>query len=220
MDLLWRRLAAGLIDVVLGLAAAGLIAGAVYAASGGVIRMGVPAPVNSCATTKTLSVDIILAAVAAAPGHRPTDARMCVDRFLGLETNRHLVVAMAGADARVVFVPLSPAGAVIQPVKLGWLAPLAFILLMALGEGLAGTTPGKFALGLTVDGGLWRALGRNLLVHAWLLAWLVSPLVLGGATSTGLTPMLVLATAVLLALAFGPSAPLYDRWTGVRVRRA
>lgn len=221
MDLLWRRLAAGLIDIVLALVAAGLIAGAAYAASGGVVRMGVPAPVNSCTTTKTLSVDIILAAVGAAPGHTPTDARICVDRFLGLETNRHLVVAMAGAaDARVVFVPLSRSGAVVQPVKLGWLPPLAFILLMALSEGLAGTTPGKFALGLKVDGGLPRALARNLIVHAWLLAWLLTPLALKAPSPFGLAPMLAFAFAVLLALAVRPADPLYDRWTGVRVRRA
>ena len=220
MDLLWRRLVAGLIDIVLAIVAAGLIAGGVYAATGGVVRMGVPAPVNACATVETLSAEVAAAATAAAPGHAPTDAVACVDRFMGLETNRHLVVAMTGTDARVVFVPLSPSGAVVKPVKLGWAAPAAFILLMAMAEGLLGATPGKFALGLKVEGGPARALARNLIVHAWLLAWLAAPLVLKAPGLLSLSPMLVLAAGILVLLALGRPDPLYDRWIGVRVRRA
>lgn len=220
MDLVWRRLAAGLIDIVLAIVAAGLIAGAVYGATDGVVRMGVPAPVNVCTTVRALSAEVVAAATAAAPGHSPTDAVACVDQFMGLETNRHLVVAMAGADSRVVFVPLSPAGDVVAPIKLGWAAPAAFILLMALAEGSMGATLGKFALGVKVDGGLMRALGRNLIVHAWLLAWLAAPLVLKAPGLVGLTPMLALAAATLVMLLLGRPDPLYDRWTGVRVRRA
>lgn len=220
MDLLWRRLAAGLIDIVLAIVAAGLIAGAVYGATGGVIRMGVPAPVNVCTTVRTLSAEVVAAATAAAPGHAPTDAVACVDRFMGLETNRRLVVAMTGADARIVFVPLSPAGTVVEPVNLGWAAPAAFILLMALAEGLAGATPGKFALGLKVEGGVARALGRNLIVHAWLLVWVATPLVVKAPGLPALLPTLALAAVALVLLALGRPDPLYDRWTGVRVRRA
>jgi hypothetical protein len=224
MDLLWRRLAAGLIDIVLAVVAAGLISGVVYGATGGVVRMGVPAPVNACTTVKSLSAEVVQAAAAAAPGHAPTDAVACVDSFMGLETGRHLVVAMAGADARVVFVPLSPTGAVVHPIKLGWLAPVAFILLMALSEGLLGATPGKFAVGLKVEGAsVARALARNLMVHSWLLAWLATPVVAGLMTPppfVGLLPTFAFGAVALLLLVAGGPDPLYDRWTGVRVRRA
>jgi hypothetical protein len=220
---LWRRLAGGLIDIVLATIAAGLISGAVYAASGSVVRMGVPAPVNSCTTAKSLSAEVVQAAAAAAPGHTPTDALGCVDRFLGLETSRHMLVAMAGADARVVFVPLSPAGEVVKPVKLGWLAPVAFILLMGLSEGWLGGTPGKFVLGLKLEGAnVPRAIARNLMVHAWLLAWLATPVVsalMKPPPFVGLLPTYAFGAAALLLLIAGRPDPLYDRWTGVRIRR-
>jgi len=128
---------------------------------------------------------------------------------------------MTGTDARVVFVPLSPSGDRVQPVPLGWLAPAAFIVLIALAESLLGATPGKFALDLKVEGkagarpGLPGSLARNLLLHAWLPVWFAMPRTLEGAA-----PALGLAALSLIVLVVGRPDPLYDRWTGVRVRRA
>lgn len=242
----WRRLGAAAIDGVFVLIAASLLSVALYTASGGKVRAFVFQPVVQCGPGETVPSSVAKAAGAALPEFRAAEAMSCRRLFLGLESSRYMVVRMAprheDARDRGVFVmqPVNRAGEAVQPMSLGWVYPLLFVLSMAAGEGLLGGTPGKAGLGLRVVAaaggrlGLGRALWRNLAIYGWLAAGALLVLVLPhlGRAAPGLgafarqlwiAELAVVGALALWSLAMllmGRPDPAYDRWTRAKVVRA
>ncbi len=243
-----RRLAAGIIDVLLFAVVGSLAAVALYTASGGKVRATTLLPITRCETLSAIPLDALKAAQARAPlpGVMPVAASRCVDSFLGLESGRHVLVHLAGARGTLLQVfsvvqPIDHDGRAVRPLMLNGLWPLAFILLAAGLEARFGETPGKSLLGLKVVAddlgrlGLPRALARNLVLYSAAVALTVWPLVLRetpllqalpdglktpvGLQAVALAPMVVLALASLAMLVFGRPEPTYDRWAGARVVR-
>jgi hypothetical protein len=243
----WRRLAAAAIDGVFFILAASLISVALYNLSDGRMRAYVFQPADRCETVTSISPAVARAALAAIPGSasRVVGATACRRLFLGLESGRFVSVNVEVQQGETVMgaavlQPVNRAGEPVRALAFGWAYPLAFVLAMAIGEGLLSGTPGKAGFGLRVvraDGGrlgLPRALARNVVVYAWLLACAATVFALPklGQMLPGLLPyggtvrafelavVGVLALAALALLLMGRPDPAYDRWTGARVTRA
>lgn len=242
----WRRLAAAAIDGVFFVLVASLVSVALYTASGGKLRAYVFQPVDRCEPAREISPAVERAALSAVPAQtsRVASATACRRLFLGLESGRFVSVNVEAQQGETlvgaaVLQPVDRAGEPVAPISLGWAYPLAFVLCMALGEGLMRGTPGKAGLGLRVAAvgggrlGLARAVGRNLIVYGWLLAgaallavshqatraapWLVQyarPLWIAELAVVGL-----LAAWALGMLLSGRPDPAYDRWMDARVVR-
>jgi len=243
----WRRLAAAVVDGVFFLFVASLISVSLYAATDGRLRAYVFQPAERCAPTENLAPAVAVAALAAVPADqaRVVSATACRRLFLGLESGRFVSVAVEAQRGETlmraaVLQPVDRSGQPVRPVSLGFAYPLAFVLFMALAEGVVLATPGKAALGLrvvSVSGdrlGFARALGRNLIVYGWLVAGAVlvlvlpqlgrlAPALLGYARAIWIGELVAVGTLALIALAWlltGRPTPAYDRWTGARVVRA
>lgn len=243
---IWRRLAAGIIDILLFAVVGSLAAVALYTASGGKVRATTLLPITRCETLSAIPLDALKAAQARAPlpGVMPVAASRCVDSFLGLESGRHVLVHLAGSRGALLQVfsvvqPIDRDGRAVRPLMLNGFWPLGFILLLAGLEGWFGETPGKSVLGLKVVAndlgrlGLPRALARNLILYSagaaltvWPIVLRETPLLQGlpaglktlvGLQAVALAPMVVLALASLVMLALGRPDPAYDRWVGARV---
>lgn len=233
--LFWRRLAAGAIDVAL-FAALSLATGVLlYGASDGRLRSSAPFAETRCAPLRALSAKVFKG-VAMPAGAQAVAARRCTVSLAGLETSRYVSVVLQAQDGEVTRSlsfsrPVDRTDAPVSPVILDWTYPLAFILVAALCEGLAGATPGKRALGLKVIAasggrlGLPRALARNLVVYGGGTLVLIAPLA-AALAGVRLTPTLYyLAVGVFGLLILAPFAMLaeaqprarYDRWVGAEV---
>ncbi|MCR5874711.1 RDD family protein [Phenylobacterium sp. J426] len=244
---IWRRLAAAAVDAVFFILAASLISVALYNLSDGRLRAYVFQPVDRCEAVGSISPAVARAALAAIPGSasRVVGATACRRLFLGLESGRFVSVNVEVQQGETVMgaavlQPVDRAGEPVRPLAFGWAYPLAFVVSMAIGEGLLGGTPGKAGFGVRVvqaSGGrlgLPKALVRNAIVYAWLLAGAATVFALPklGTALPGLLPyggavralelavVGLLALAVLAQLLIGRPDPAYDRWTGARVVRA
>lgn len=235
--LFWRRLAAGAIDVALIVLLAGVASVALYAASEGKLRTSTPFRYVRCQPVRSISVHL-LQGVALPPGARPVAGQVCTASAAGFETSRYATVALQAQQGEVVETmafsrPVDRRGEPVAPVILDWAWPVAFILLVALLEGLFGATPGKRLLGLKLVGpeggrlGLGRALVRNLVIYGGAAIVLTAPLALtvlgirlAGVAyygAVGVCGLLILAPFAMLAEA-SPRAR-YDRWAGAEVVR-
>jgi hypothetical protein len=237
-DLFWRRLAAGGLDIALLLAVASLAAVVLYGLSDGRLRSSTLFKTTACQTVSGISARL-LSGVAVPGGARPVAARICTTSLAGAETARYATILLQAQDGEVTRSlafsrPVDRKGEPLSPIILDWAYPLAFILVMALWEGLLGATPGKRAFGLKVtaaDGagrlGLARALFRNLILYGGVALVLVAPLAITVAGirlpplayygAVGLFGLLVLAPFAMFAEA-SPQAR-YDRWAGAEVIR-
>ena len=189
---------------------------------------------------------VVAAALSAIPADsaRVVSATACRRLFLGLESGRFISVAVEAQQGETlmraaVLQPVDREGEPVRPISLGFAYPLAFIAWMALCEGRLRGTPGKAALGLRIVGasggrlGLPRALSRNLIIYAWLVAAALlmavlpqlgrlAPSLLAHARTVWIGELAVvgvLALASLVLLLIGRPDPVYDRWTGARVVR-
>lgn len=237
-ELFWRRLGAGAVDIVLIVALALAASVALYAASGGRLRTSTPWRTVQCQAVRTISAKV-LQGVSLPSGARPVAGQVCTRSMAGFETGRYATIALQTQQGEVVRTmafsrPVDRAGEPVSPVILDWAWPLAFIIVVALLEGLFGTTPGKLALGLRVVGpdgrplGLARALGRNLVIYGGAAIVLIAPLALtllgirlSGLAyygAVGVCGLLILAPFAMLAEA-SPRAR-YDRWVQAEVVRA
>lgn len=236
-DLFWLRICASAIDIALGVVVASLAAVLLYAASDGKLRSSTLVKTIGCQPVRSISAKVFQG-VPAPPGSRPVAGKLCVISMAGLETARYLTIELQGQEGEVTRSlafsrPVDRKGNPVAPMILDWVYPLAFILIMTLGEGLSGATPGKRLLGLRVtsaNGGrlaLPRALLRNAIKYGGAALVLIAPLVvavtglrlpqLAYYISVGVFGLLVLAPIAMLAEA-GPRA-LYDRWAGAEVVR-
>jgi len=238
-DLFWRRLAAGGLDIALMVVAASVAAVVLYAVSDGRLRSSTLVKTTRCQAVSGISIRL-LAGVAIPRRARPVAARVCTVSLAGAETARYATVLLQAQDGEVTRSlsfsrPVDRKGEPVSPLILDWAYPLAFILLMALAEGLFGATPGKRAFGLKVtaaDGqgrlGVPRALVRNAVLYGGVALVLVAPLAitvmgvrlppLAYYGAVGLFGLLVLAPFAMLAEA-SPQAR-YDRWAGAEVTRS
>jgi uncharacterized RDD family membrane protein YckC len=237
-ELFWLRLMAALVDVVAMVVVAHVAAVALYAASSGVLRSSTLLKSAQCQPLRSLSARV-LQGVAMPPGLRPVAAQVCTLSLAGLETARYETVMLQGQEGEVTHSlafsrPVDRKGEPVTPVILDWTYPLVFILAMALGEGLAGTTLGKRLVGLRVAArgggrlGVGRALIRNLVIYgAWAIV-LTTPLIAALLHVQLSHAGYIAAVAVFGALGWAPlfmlaqASPraLYDRWTGAEVMKA
>jgi uncharacterized RDD family membrane protein YckC len=238
-ELFWLRVTAGGIDVLAGVVAATLAAVLIYAATDGAWRSSTPFKVARCQPLSALSIKV-LEGVAVPPGARPVAAQVCTVHLLGFETGRYAQVALQSQDGEVTrrlsfSRPVDRKGEPVAPAVLDWAYPLAFILAMAVWEGLTGGTLGKRLVGLKVvaaDGGgrlgVARALVRNLVIFGGAALLILAPLAAALAhvrlaptayyAAVGVLGLLVLAPFAMLAEA--NARPLYDRWAGADVVRS
>ncbi len=244
--MIWRRIAAAWIDGVLFVAAASLISVALYFGSNGVVRAPTFQPATSCAALVQIPAAVAAKAQAAiaAQSSRPVEAMLCRRVFLGFESGRFVSLTLEAQQGENVFSarvfqPVDRDGAPIEPVTFDWLYPFVFLLALTAFEATTGATPGKSAVGIRRIGlggerpDFPRALARNILVYAWLFAWIFWPLAMrtvgpmlveAGATlpvlqAAGWAPVLLLMAVPFLMLLFG-RPPLYDRLTGLRAIKA
>lgn len=240
----WRRLAAAAVDGVFFVLAASLISVALYTVTDGRFRAYVFQPVDRCEAATSISPAVAQAALAAIPSvsSRVVSATACRRLFLGLESGRFVSVNVEAQQGETVMgaavlQPVNRDGEPVRPLAYGWAYPLAFVLSMAIGEGLLRGTPGKAGFALRVVGadggrlGLARALARNVMVYGWLLAGAVTVFALpqigraapgllaygGSIRIAELTLVGGLALMALVWLLTGRPDPAYDRWTGAKV---
>lgn len=243
----WRRLAAAAVDGVFFILAASLVSVVLYMASDGRLRAYVFQPADRCEAVSRISPAVAQAALAAIPGSssRVVGATACRRLFLGLESGRFVSVNIEVQQGETVvgaavLQPVNRAGEPVRPLAFGWAYPLAFVVAMALGEGLLGGTPGKAGFGLRVVRaaggrlGFARAMARNAIVYGWLLVGAATVFALpkigrlapgllayGGTVRIAeLTLVGGLALVALALLLSGRPDPAYDRWTGAWVVRA
>ncbi|MGA0607644.1 RDD family protein [Phenylobacterium sp. VNQ135] len=243
---IWRRLAAAAVDGVFFVLAASLMSVVLYSATDGRFRAYVFQPIDRCEAAASIAPGVARAAVSAIPGAtaRVVSATACRRLFLGLESGRFVSVNVEAQQGETVMgaavlQPVNRKGEPVRPLSLGWAYPLAFVLCMAVGEGVLGGTPGKAALALRVVAanggrlGFARALARNLVVYGWLVAGALlvaalphlgraAPGVMAFAREVRLAELTVVGGLALLALALllaGRPDPAYDRWTSARVVR-
>jgi uncharacterized RDD family membrane protein YckC len=237
-ELFWLRLMAAMVDVAAMVVIVHLAAIALYAASSGVLRSSTLIKTAQCQSLHAMS-EKVLQGVAIPPGLRPVAAQLCTLSLAGLETARYETVMLRGQDGEVTHSlafsrPVDAKGEPVVPVILDWAYPLAFILAMALGEGLLGTTLGKRLVGLRVTAvgggrlGVGRGLIRNVVIYgAWAVV-LTTPLVAALLRVQLSHAQYIAAVAVFGALGWAPlfmlaqASPraLYDRWAGAEVARA
>lgn len=237
-ELFWLRLMAAMVDVAALVLVAHLAAIALYAASSGTLRSSTLVKTAQCQPLRALSATV-LRGVAIPAGLRPVAAQLCSVTLAGLETARYETVMLQGQDGEVTRSlafsrPVDRKGEPVAPVILDWIYPLAFILAMALGEGLVGTTLGKRLVGLRVSAagggrlGVGRALMRNLVIYGPWAIVLTTPLIaalLGVQLSrvgyiAAVALFGALGWAPLFMLAQASPRALYDRWTGAEVVRS
>lgn len=237
-ELFWRRLAAGAVDILVLLVAASLAGVLLYAGTDGKLRSSTFLKNTACQPAHAISVKL-LQGIAAPPGARPVAAQLCVTSVAGMEISRSATIVLQAQEGELTRSlafsrPVDRQGLPMRPVILDWVYPLAFILMMALCEGLFGTTLGKRLLGLKVTdesgqrpAGVGRALVRNLVIYGGVALVLVTPLVLA-VTGLRLAPLAyyaavgvfgVLVLAPFAMLAEATARPLYDRWAGADVVR-
>lgn len=237
-DLFWRRVAAGVIDIGLGVLVASLAAVLLYAASDGKLRSSTLVKTIACQPQAGISVKV-LQGVTVPPGARPVAAKLCVISLAGQETARYVTVELLAQEGEVTRSlafsrPVDRKGEPVAPVILDWAYPLAFILIVSLAEALFGATLGKRLAGLKVGsetGGrlsIGGALLRNLVIYGGVALVMIAPLVVAltglrlpqiayyGAV--GVFGLLVLAPFAMLAE--GGARAMYDRWAGSTVARA
>lgn len=238
-ELFWLRLTAAAIDVAAMVVIAQIAAVALYAASDGMLRSSSAfSRVARCQPMAAISPKL-MEGLPRLPNARPVAARLCSISTVGLETGRYVTVALQSQVGEVTRSlafsrPVDRLGLPVKPLILDWAYPLAFILLMSLGEGLGGITLGKRLVGLKVAGetggrlGLGRALLRNLVIYGGAALMLIAPLAAvlmrvrlsqtAYYGAVGVVGLLVLAPFAMLTQA-APRA-LYDRWAGADVVKA
>lgn len=226
----WRRLGAAILDLLIYMVAASLLAVALHHLLDGRVRASTLLPLTACESLPRAPEDLARAA-GFPPGPAPVGAAVCTRRFLGLESGRWALVVQGGdaaGPAATRVVPLGPSG---RPqgrvLNLDGLLALGFILVLAVWEAALRETPGKavFALMVEAAGGgrpPWlRCLARKLIIYSPLLVTaglaLLPPAVRAGLgwAPAGLMGGLALASVTLLVL--GRPDPAFDRWTGLRV---
>lgn len=236
-DLLWLRITAAAIDVVVSALIAQLVAVGLYWASDGVLRSSTFARAAHCQPMTKLS-GVLMQGVPAPRHARPVAAQTCVISSLGLETGRYVMVALQSQEGEVVRSlafsrPVNRQGAPVTPLILDWVWPIAFILVMSVAEWLGGSTIGKRLVGLKVVGEaggrrlLAGAMVRNLVIWGGAALVIVAPLAaaLSGLrlsqaeyyAAVGVFGLMVLAPIAMLIQA--PARPLYDRWARTEVVR-